>query len=118
MLNAEFEEVKYNEDVPISERKIEAGRAQLNLLRRYLDDLKEAGVYEDTTVIMMADHGFDMRFYPVFLVKEAHRKTEGFQTDHTPLSVHDDLEPMLTGITSGKTFSETVQDLQILVQPA
>ncbi len=111
--NAEFERIEYSEDVPILDRKVEAGRAQLNLLCRYLDDLKKAGVYEDTTVIMMADHGFGMRFYPVFLVKEAHRKAEGFQIDHTPLSAKDDLKSILVGLTSGNTFTETVHKLQI-----
>ena len=113
VLNAEFEEVEYSEDVPILERKIEAGRAQLNLLRRYLDDLKKAGVYEDSTVIMTADHGFGMRYYPVFLVKEAHRKATGFQTDHTPLSVLEDLKPLLNNLSSGRTFTEAVQNLQL-----
>ena len=113
VLNADFEKVEYSEDVPVLERKIEAGRAQLNLLRRYLDDLKAVGVYDDTTVIMMADHGFNMRFYPVFLVKEAHREAEGFRTDHTPLSIREDMETILSGLTAGKSFTETLRDLQI-----
>ena len=43
-----------------------AARAQLKLLRAYLDALKAAGTYDQTTVIMMADHGFNDRFYPLF----------------------------------------------------
>ena len=49
-----------------------------NTLNRICDRLKEAGTYDQTTVIMTADHGFNQRFYPVFLVKEANRSEEGF----------------------------------------
>ena len=108
-INAEFEEVEYSEEVPVFERKIEAGRGQLKLLREYLDSLKAAGVYEDTTVIMMADHGFNMRYYPVLLVKDAHREEEGFQMDHTPLSLREDLAELLSSMTKGNRFSDTVK---------
>lgn len=112
-LNAEYERVEFDESVPVEERKIEGGRAQLKLLREYLDCLKAAGTYDNTTVIMMADHGFGLRYYPVFLVKEAHRKTEGFRTDHTPLSIREDLETLLAGMTAGERFSETAAKMKI-----
>lgn len=112
-LNAEYENIEYDESFPIKERQIEGGRAQLKLLRRYLDSLKVAGTYDNTTVIMMADHGFDMRFYPVFLVKEANRRADGFRTDNTPLSVREDLEKLLDGMTTGKTFSQIIQNMNI-----
>lgn len=115
-LNADFEKVKYSEDVPTEERKIQGARAQLKLLRNYLDSLKAAGTYDNTTVIMMADHGFNMRYYPAFLVKEAHREEDEFRTDHTPLAVHDDFEALITGLTSGKSFRETVEGLSVGVE--
>ena len=104
--DANVEYVTYPEDMPIDEKKTEAARAQLTILREYLDQLKAAGTYDDTTVIMTADHGYRMRFWPVFLVKEAHRAENGFRTDHTPLSMQDDYEDLLDALTSGKTFSE------------
>lgn len=112
-LNAEHEIVEYDEDVSIWERQIEGGRAQLKLLREYLDSLKRAGTYDNTTVIMMADHGFDMRFYPVFLVKEAYREADGFKIDNTPLSVREDLEILLSKLTTGKNVSQALQEMNI-----
>ena len=108
-ITADFEEMEYTDDVPVDERKVQAVRAQLSMLRTYLDQLKAAGTYDDTTVILTADHGFNMRLYPVFLVKEAHRTEEGFRTDHTPLSMQDDYEDLLCALTSGQSFSEAVR---------
>lgn len=107
-INADFENVEWEDNVPVLERKIQAGRAQLTLLRTYLDRLKEAGTYDDTTVILTADHGFNMRLYTTFIVKEAHRAEDGFRVDHTPLSVQDDYEDLLRALTSGQSFSDAV----------
>ena len=112
-INADFEKTEYTDDISIEDRKIQAGRGQLKLLRNYLDGLKATGTYDNTTVIMMADHGFDMRFYPVFLVKEAHREADGFKTDHTPLSIHDDFEAMVSGMAAGKSLPEIINYLNV-----
>ena len=77
-----------------------AARAQLKLLRAFLDALKTAGTYDRTTVIMMADHGFNSRFYPVFLVKEAGRTADGFQVDSSPISMREDYEDLLDDLMS------------------
>ncbi len=104
--NADVEYVTWDEDVPIDDRKVEDVRAQLTILRTYLDQLKVAGTYDDTTVIVTADHGYKMRLWPVLLVKEAHRTEEGFRVDHTPISLQDDYEDLLASLTSGQSFTE------------
>ena len=106
--NADVEYVTWDEDVPIDDRKVEDVRAQMTILRTYLDQLKAAGTYDDTTVIMTADHGYKMRLWPVLLVKEAHRTEKGFRVDHTPISLQDDYEDLIAALTSGKTFTEAV----------
>lgn len=104
----------YNEEeIPFHEQKIIAAKASLNLLRAYLDALKKAGTYDNTTVIMTADHGCNMRFYPVFLVKEAHRSQEGFVVDSAPLSLLEDYEHIIGQLTSGKTFSTIVEEMDL-----
>lgn len=108
-VNVEY--VTFGENVPYKQQKVESGRAQLTILREYLDQLKAAGTYDDTTVIMTADHGNLNRFYPVFLVKEAHRTDEGFRVDHTPLSMKDDFEKLLDAVTAGKKFSDAASAL-------
>lgn len=86
-------------------RQLETGRAQLRLLRTYLDRLKDAGTYDGTTVIMIADHGRENRFYPVCLVKEANRTEDGFRVNHTPLSLQEDYPDLIDALTSGESFS-------------
>ena len=108
--NADVEYVAWDEDVPIDDRKAEAVRAQLTILRTYLDQLKAAGTYDDTTVILTADHGYKMRLWPVLLVKEAHRTEKGFRVDHTPISLQDDYEDLIASLTSGQSFTEAAAE--------
>lgn len=107
---ADFELLENREEMTIGERKIQTARASLTLLRTYLDALKDAGTYDQTTVIMTADHGFDLRFYPVLLVKEAHRAEKGFRVDSAPISLQSDYEELITGLTEGKSFSSLVKE--------
>lgn len=101
------------EEVPFHEQKLIAAKASLNLLRAYLDALKKAGTYENTTVIMTADHGCNMRFYPVLVVKEAHRRQKGFVVDSAPLSLLEDYEYIIGQLTAGKTFSAIVEEMNL-----
>lgn len=110
-LNGAVEQIHYESDVPYEERRLNAARASLRILAEYLDQLKAAGTYDDTTVIMTADHGFNLRYYPVLLVKEAHRQEEGFTIDHTPFSLQEDYEDLITLLASGKTMKEAAKTL-------
>lgn len=108
---ADFELLENREEMTIGERKIQAARGSLTLLRTYLDALKDAGTYDQTTVIMTADHGFDLRFYPMLLVKEAHRAEEGFRVDSAPISLQSDYEDLIAGLTEGKSFSSLAKEM-------
>ena len=112
-IDADFNTVEYDDSVTPVERKIQGARGQLKLLRNYLDQLKAAGTYDQTTVIMTADHGYNMRFYPVFIVKEAGKGNEAFRIDHTPLSIREDYETLMDRLTKGQTFSEAVEGMSI-----
>ena len=104
--NEDFESLENREAYSVDERKMIAARAQLKLLRAYLDALKAAGTYDQTTVIMMADHGFNDRFYPLFLVKEAGRTADGFRVVSSPISMREDYEDLLDDLMSGMSFAE------------
>ena len=104
-LGADFSPLENAEGLSMRERQLETGRAQLKLLRTYLDRLKDAGTYDRTTVIMIADHGRENRFYPVCLVKEANPAEDGFRVDHTPLSLQEDYPDLIDALTSGESFS-------------
>lgn len=112
-IDADFNEIEFDDSVSIDERKIQGARAQLKLLRTYLDQLKAAGIYDQSTVIMTADHGYNLRFYPVFLVKEAHREADSFIIDHSPISLRADYEDLLEKMTSGQSLSETISAMKL-----
>ena len=118
-LDENFRKTKYDSSVPIDVRKIQAGRAQLLFLRTYLDKLKEAGTYDQTTVIMTADHGFNMRYYPVMIVKEAKKEADAetenvtqLKIDHTPISLQEDYENLIASLSSGNSFTEAIHTLK------
>ncbi len=90
----------------LREQQLATGYAQLKILRTYLDKLKEAGTYDNTTVIMIADHGRENRFWPVCLVKEAGRQADGFRIDHTELALNDDYPGLICALADGESFSE------------
>lgn len=64
----------------------------------YLDRLKEAGIYDNSTIILTADHGFykgGAITNPTFLVK--HQNSRGVMLDDkTPVS-HDNVEEVILG---------------------
>jgi hypothetical protein len=92
--------------LPHREQQLATGYTQMKLLRTYLDKLKEAGTYDDTTVIMIADHGRENRFWPVCLVKEAGRQADGFKIDHTAFALNDDYPDMILALADGASFQE------------
>lgn len=114
VIDTEFNHTEYNdEQVSIYDQKLIAGRASLNLMRTYLDALKEAGTYDQTTVIMMADHGFNMRYYPMMLVKEAGKSQDSFRVDSTPISIREDFEQIASRLTAGERFSDIISSMNL-----
>lgn len=113
-LNREFEVVHFPEDMSLRDKQLEGALAALKLLTEYVDALKQVGLYDNTTIILTADHGFDMRFYPVMLVKEAGTSTgERLKISSEPLSFQEDYESILNEMTARKSFSEAVEKLNL-----
>lgn len=72
----------------------------LELLHQYLEQLKEAGIYNNSTIILMADHGFEQSWTdpnqnPLFMIKNTGE-------------CHDELE-----ISSGEMSWEYLDDIFI-----
>lgn len=66
----------------------------LDIVRRYLDNLKKLGVYDNSTIIIMADHGsHDLHKYPnstpMFMIKEAGRSSEKLTLNSAPIYYTD-----------------------------
>lgn len=71
----------------------------LDIVKKYMDQLQELGLYDDATIIVTADHGIhdDMGSFPyptaatpVFLMKRAHQRQEQMRILETPI-YHQDL---------------------------
>ena len=82
--------------------------ASLKLADAYLQKLKEAKVFDNSVIIIMADHGYyeDSRQNPLLLVKGA-GETHAFKTSDAPLSYEDLLDAyqeLLSGSESEETF--------------
>lgn len=112
-INRNFESVQFSEEETVKERQLEASLASLKLLLEYTEQLKAANLYDQTTIIFTADHGFDLRFYPVMLVKDVNANNSELQINSLPLSHQEDLVPIVDRLTSGKSFADSVNSLNL-----
>ena len=94
------------------DRKMNEVQASLNLLCNYVDELKKAGVYDNTNIIFMADHGFVNRFHTVLLVKKA-KENHDFTISAAPVSLLEDLKPTILNMaTNSKNYGKDFFDYQ------
>ncbi len=81
----------------------------LKIVAEYLSRLKSAGVYDQTTVIVMADHGYPpystVEQSPLFLVKPA-GSSHPFETSDLPMSFADLPEILISALRGTLTSME------------
>ena len=74
----------------------------LYIIEEYINQLKQAGIYENSTIIVMADHGdIGHHHNPLFLIKES-GKNHKFETSYSPVSYYDLHATLLYLITGEK----------------
>lgn len=88
-------------------------KASLTITKEYLDKLREAGVYDNSAVIVMADHGYSNvigdyheQQNPIFFVKGMNEK-HSFSVSEAPISYEDLQEAyvrLLDGAGSDRIF--------------
>lgn len=104
---------RYNKDLEVVENATyEMGvEACITLMNTYLDSLKKMGLYDNTSIVFLSDHGYwqdiynpdgvlEIRQNPLLLIKgfnEAH----DFQMSNAPISFHD-LQTAYTNLLEGK----------------
>lgn len=105
----------YNEDmevIPEEQGSYEDNiKASLTITRDYLDKLKESGVYDNSVIIVMADHGYNWlnpqgRQNPILFVKGINEK-HAFTVSDAPISYADLQEAfvkLLDGAGSDRIF--------------
>lgn len=86
----------------------------MGIVREYLDKLRWLGVYDSSTVIIMADHGsHDLYTYPdstpMFMIKEAGRSSEELTLSSAPISFSDLMSTYL--VNAGLYNEETDREL-------
>lgn len=75
-------------EIETSKEEVSAGLAVIMI--EYLEQLKTLGVYDNSTIIITADHGIDRSMpQPVFLIKLPDTSQESMQITSAPIS-HDD----------------------------
>lgn len=87
----------------------------IGVVRMYtelISSLKQAGIYDNTTIILTADHGWDVRPNPCLLVKPVNAHGELAISD-VPVSIIEDYMPTLKYfITGEKNFGDTIYELE------
>ena len=67
---------------------VEQLRGVMNILNEYLRGLKDAGVYDDATILITGDHGATQRGQPAVLLKQPQAK-DALQVSDNPVSFAD-----------------------------
>ena len=86
------------------------------IAKAYLEALKEAGVYDNSTIIIMADHGpkNTEQIQPMFLIKRAGEMHDEMQVTNAPVS-HKEFQSTLlycAGVDKDQLPSWTIYDFE------
>lgn len=102
---------RYDKDVQLVKDGTYEGNMQctMTILSSYLEKLKEAGVYDNTAIVILADHGYDnFRDTPLlgrmnpFLAVKGRGESHPMEISEAPVS-YEDLQEMYGRLLDGKT---------------
>ncbi len=92
---------------------VETGVANLKIVKEYLDQLKELGLYEDASIIITADHGDkENNMQVIYFIKQPGETYEKMKKSKAPIS-HDDFPGTLLhliGRNAGEYNFSTIFD--------
>ena len=94
--------------------KEECAEAVNKILCAYLEKLRENGVYDNSDIIIMADHGCkdnDWGKYPTLLIKRSGETFDKMNVSDVPVS-YDDMYPTLLYLAGDESADGTVFDLK------
>ena len=100
-MDRNFHPISYSNEVSAEDRRYEEALAQINLLKDFIKQLKAAGLYDKTTIIFTADHGHDLRYNTVLLIKPAYSKSD-FRISQAPVSLMADYPGFILDLVKGK----------------
>jgi len=95
-------------------------KATLKLIKAYIDRLKKAGVYDNSSIVIMADHGYMdgvyeydyvlNRFNPILYIKGRNETHEKMVVSNKPIS-YADLGEAFSDLRLGKKSKELFTDI-------
>ena len=90
------------------------------IMYKLIDELKEQGVYDSSTIIFMADHGFhkeeeqysSIGSSPLFMIKEAGAENESMRFSNAPISLEDFMGTIAVnaGIDDPEKYGTSIYD--------
>lgn len=89
--------------------------ATITVINEYLERLKKAGVYDNSAIIVMADHGYDYesghgRQNPILYIKGVNEHHDSMITSDKPVSFTD-LNEIYTDLLNGKKSEELLPNV-------
>ena len=89
------------------------------IMVKYINELKELGVYDQSTIIFMADHGAQKSYYycigssPLFMIKKPYEEKSHLTMDTSPVSFEDFMGTVATlaDLDDPHYYGDSVYDL-------
>ena len=102
--------LNYVENIQDDDMLAEQALGCVRIIINFIEALKEKGLYDQTTIIITADHGWENRYNPMLLIKPAN-STGPYQVSHAPVSYIEDFTPTVLSIIGNKyTTEKTIFD--------
>ena len=77
----------------------------------YIKKMKSAGVYDNSNIIFIADHGHTNRYNPSLMIKRKNETHSSIQINNAPVSTLEDFKATLENlITNSKDYGKDVYD--------
>lgn len=97
-----------------SHNMAESARGNLEDVYSYIDELKKLGIYDNTSIIITADHGVHETkdgIQPIFFVKRAGQTQEKIHISNAPISA-EEFMPTLVALAGGdsSSYGSTIYD--------
>lgn len=86
-------------------------RGCFRIVEGYLDQLRELGLYDSASIVIMADHGIVLNQCPAILIKRANDTHEKLQISHAPVSYITDWPATLTALMGQNNEHNTMFDI-------
>ena len=89
----------------------------LTLVKKYLNTLKENNIYDNSTIILMADHGFatkengNQRRNPILFIKGEKDKNKKLEISNKPISFVD-FNELYSDLIAGKKTKDLFSDIK------